>query len=507
MKSADQNEVRKFLSRMGDVGEAETIETHISVVFLYPDCVFKLKKAVRLPYLDFTDPAVRLHYCQRELELNRRSAPSLYRAVHEIVRRADGSLAMDERGELVDAIVEMARFDQDSLFDRLAHAGKLNTEIIDGLARHIAQFHALADVHASTPGERSLRHAQQANRNGFAATELSSHADVQDLLARMDKAIARWAHVLNERSHSGNLRRCHGYLHLRNICLFNGVPTLFDCLEFDEELACIDVLYDLAFLLMDFWQAGQQQNANRLYNRYLDITKDTASLGVMGLFIAMRAAVRAHVAGARCADQSADRDHARKEAHAYIDLACLSLRSQSPRLVAIGGLSGSGKSTAAAAVAPFSGELPGARILSTDLIRKALCDAGPLDRLPQAAYSTQMSARVYAEQRAQALEALRGGASVIADGVFLRDDERREIAAIADQAGVPFHGFWLQAPMEKLVQRVEARRGDPSDATADVVRFQAGLESEAGDWLPVDSGSGLSEVVAAILSKIGRTAP
>ncbi|MCC2095814.1 MAG: AAA family ATPase [Hyphomicrobiales bacterium] len=519
-----QEEVCRFLESLSGTGEAkpERIETHISHVFLYADRVLKLKKAVHLPYLDFSDPAVRLHYCQRELMLNRRTAPQIYKSVLAIVRHPNGSLALAPSGdtsaasgELVDAVVEMARFDQDQLLDNLATQGPLKQDLLDRLAHAVAQFHTSAETIANADGLESIMRAQRANEAGFANTALAGDPQVKSLLQGCRAAIASHAAVFAARGKAGRIRRCHGDLHLRNICLFNGEPTLFDCLEFDEDLASIDVLYDLAFLLMDLWHRGQSDAANYVFNRYLDETGDCDALAVMPVLMALRAAVRAHIAASRADAPSvkgstgSDAATQAQEARAYIDLAHAILAPFAPRLVAVGGLSGSGKSTAARAFAPMLGPPPGARILSTDRIRKALFGTGPLERLPQEAYARDVSVQVYDRQQHDAYRTLRGGWSTIVDGVYLRAAERTAIAAVAARAEAPFTGIWLEAPPENLAQRIRDRRNDPSDATTDVLKtqlqhFDEEAPPESSGWLRLDSSRTTASTTASIADALKR---
>ena len=202
---------------------------------------------------------------------------------------------------------------------------------------------------------------------------------------------------------------------------------LFDCIEFSDAFASIDVLYDLAFLLMDLGQQGHSAAANLVLNRYLDLTGDSDGLAAMPLFIALRAAIRAHVTASAGGDAVG--------ALAYLDRACAALRPAPARLIAIGGLSGTGKSTLAAALAPELGGPPGARVLRSDVIRKRLFGVDPETPLPQRGYTARATARVYAALRTEAASALRAGYCTIIDAVALRPEERHSFAAVARQAG------------------------------------------------------------------------
>ena len=256
------------------------------------------------------------------------------------------------------------------------------------------------------------------------------------------------------------MRLCHGDLHLGNICVVDGRPLLFDCIEFSEDIASIDVLYDLAFLLMDLDHRGHRDFANLVLNRYLDLTGEdageTGGLAAMPLFLALRALIRAHVTATKAEHGwgGVDRAAAFAEVRAYLGEAEAALIPSAPRLIAIGGLSGTGKSTLAAKIAPALGPPPGARWLRSDVTRKLLFGTDPETKLPPEAYAPDITERVYRDLCAGAAAALRAGYPAVIDAVALRADERRAFAAVAAAAGVPFTGLWLEAPAERLMARV-----------------------------------------------------
>ena len=492
-----QYETIDFLRRTAfagvDPAGIETVQTHISHVLIGGRTAIKLKRAVRLGYVDFSTPERRLAACERELELNRRTAPMLYRGVRRIVRRPDGGLALDADGELVDAVVEMARFDADGLFDQMAIDGTLTAPLMTRLAGHIAGFHAGLPVEQGSGGAAVMAGVLAINERALATTSVFPPDEVAAFNRRFRESLATHADLLDRRGAAGKIRRCHGDLHLRNICLMAGEPTLFDCLEFDEAMATTDILYDLAFLLMDLWHRGLEEAANLVLNRYLDALDESDGLPLLPFLMAVRAAVRAHVAATRAAEGGAA--GAAGEARAYFDLALELLAPRSPRLVAVGGLSGSGKSTVAAAIAPGIGPVPGARILASDCIRKRHFAVPVETRLPAECYAPEVSHRVYDELIATAERVARLGHGVVADGVFDRPTERARIASAAEAAGVPFTGLWLEAPAERLLERVAGRTGDPSDATPDVVRGQLARSRAPVEWEVLPSEASI-EIVA-----------
>ncbi|HEX2726623.1 MAG TPA: AAA family ATPase, partial [Beijerinckiaceae bacterium] len=321
------------------------------------------------------------------------------------------------------------------------------------------------------------------NEQALRPTSLMSAEELDAFAQEFRRALARHAERLEARRAAGKVKRCHGDLILRNICLLDGVPTPFDCIEFDETLATIDVLYDLAFLLMDLWHREQRRLANLVLNRYLDECDESDGLALVPFFMAARAAVRAHVTASQASETPVQAaTPLRSEARAYFDAALAFLRPGKTQLVAIGGLSGTGKSTVAAHLAADIGAPPGARILSSDRLRKRLHGVPAETRLPESAYLPEVSEAVYGTLRQEAARALTAGSSVIVDAVFDRPAERAAIEATAAQAGVAFQGIWLDAPTTTLLARIEARRNDPSDATTDVLHAQLARDCGAITW-------------------------
>jgi predicted kinase len=293
--------------------------------------------------------------------------------------------------------------------------------------------------------------------------------------------VSRHAATLDRRRRAGFVRQCHGDLHLRNVVLIDGAPVLFDGIEFNDDLACVDVLYDLAFLEMDLWGRGLLRHANAVWNAYLRESGDLDDLSVMPLFLACRAAVRVKTSATSAALQSgtAAGADAAERARQYLGLADDLLEPRPAQLIAMGGFSGSGKSTLALAIAPNIGAVPGAVVLRSDEIRKHLLGVSPLQHLDSSSYAPDVSARVYAILAERAARVIRGGHSVIADAVFGHEAERAAIEQVAHAAGVPFTGLWLEASPETLAERTARRTHDPSDADASVVRRQ--LAAGAGD--------------------------
>ena len=500
MITEGQSDVIDFLGSPAAHGGAavERIETHASVVFLAGGTAWKLKRAVRYDYLDFSTARRRKAMCEAELRINRRTAPSLYRRVVAVTREADGTLALDGAGTAIDWVLEMARFDQEGLFDRLAARRALDVTLMRALAVAIAAFHQSAEPRRDHGGARGLAWVIDGNASGFAdqGARLFDPVVCAEVTRASQRALDRHRALIDKRREDGRVRQCHGDLHLRNIVLIDGTPTLFDAVEFNDEIACIDVLYDLAFLLMDLWRRELPRHANAVFNAYLAETGDLEGLALLPLFLSCRAAIRAKTS-ATAAGLRADAQRVELEelARRYLDMARQLLAPPSPALVAVGGLSGSGKSALSYALAPSLGAVPGAVVLRSDEIRKRLCGKDPLERLGPEGYTADVSRRVYAELAARAAAVVRGGCAAIADAVFAGPADRAAIARAAADAGVPFAGIWLDAPESVLIARASGRRGDPSDADAAVIRRQMAEDVGLIEWSRVDASPAHDAVV------------
>jgi aminoglycoside phosphotransferase family enzyme/predicted kinase len=457
-----QQEVAEFLARITGQG---VVETHISAVFLGRDEALKLKKAVDFGFLDFTRIEERERLTRHEQALNAPNAPGLYLGAVPVTRAADGTLALDGGGEAVEWVLRMRRLAEQDFLD--AH-GPLSEALLDATADAVVALHARAPRRA---GDGAMDATLAGNRDAG----LSAGLDAAEVARWHEAACARHEALrpwLAERAAAGFLRRCHGDLHLGNLCLLDGAPHAFDALEFDEALATIDVGYDLAFLLMDLEQRQGRRAANRVMNRHVARTGDAALLRGLPLWLSLRAFIRAHVAARRGDDPRA----LLAAAFAYLEPA-------PQHLVAIGGLQGTGKSHLARRLAPSLGPAPGALVLRSDEIRKRRAGVAPEQRLPAAAYSEEESAAVFAELTSLAREAMQAGHAVIADGVFQREAERARI----EDAGAPFTGLWLTAPMEVLRRRVAARKGDASDATVAILEQAARRDAGRITWHVVDA--------------------
>ncbi len=520
-QAAEQGEVVAFLCNAANWPEpvevVRHVETHISHLFLGRKLALKMKKALRLPYLDFSTLALREHFCRREWEINRRFSPWLYLGLSRVARLENGGLALDppeEVGETVEWLVRMRRFDEEAILaNRFRHSAP-DARLLKDLAGMACAAHQRAEPRAEDHAAGMLldtwwqvHDALAPRADALNAPEVPDAGRVLGVLReRLEAARA----VLDARGREGYVRRCHGDMHLGNIVLWEGRPALFDAIEFSERLATIDIMYDLAFLLMDLLHRGHGAEehgnpANVVMNAWLARCDDEENHAACSLFaplMSLRALIRCMVLMDLAAQQEAD-DPARvktvEEARAYVRTAHDCLRPARPVLLVVGGLSGSGKTTLASALAARLAPAAGMAHLRSDVERKVMAGVDEFTKLPPEAYTPEMSRKVYERLQRRAGKVLASSWPVVVDAVFARPEERAAMERVAKEAGVPFIGLWLDAPAEVLRQRVAGRTGDASDATVAVLEKQLSYDLGEITCRRVDASGTPEEVLEEAL--------
>ena len=493
--ASTQDEVLVFLAR-----GTKRIDTHASIVFLAANRVLKVKRAVKLPFLDYSTLEKRKRACEEELAVNAGNAPDIYRRVVAITREADG-LALDGKGPPVEWAVEMARFDETRALDCLAAAHAIPANAADELAETLRASHARAPVADGAQWLASIGPIIDRNTARFCRQPELQAGDADRLHELSRRRLRDLLPLLQRRAAAGLVRRCHGDAHLANIVMIDGKPVLFDAIEFDPVIATTDLLYDLAFPVMDFLHFGEAGAANRLFNSYLQSgwREHGDALELLPLFLSIRAAIRALVSFTRHDLRPGDPSCV-TDAKAYFTLALELIAPCKPSLLAIGGRSGTGKSLLARAIAGEVKPPPGAVLLRSDVIRKQLAGVDALTRLPASSYTSESSDRVYGEMFDRARKVLDQGHSAILDAAFLTETERGTSAAIAGAAGVGFRGIFLTAAPEIRMQRIGRRRDDASDATEEVARRQEEIDVGRMDWWLVDASGTPDETLARALA-------
>lgn len=496
-----QSEVTAFLKSpdaFAGTSPVSLVETHGALVFLSDNEALKIKRAVTYDYMDMSTLALREKMIRRELELNKDVAPTIYRDVVPVTREADGTLALNGRGAPVEWVLRMWRFPTEAELAVIAEKGGFSDALATDLGAAVFEFHARA-------AERSADGAQligdilaELNRVFATMHDALGQARISEFETRSQTLLASLAPMLTGRGIEGHVRRCHGDLHLGNLVLIENRPVPFDALEFDEVLGTCDVLYDLAYLIMDLRHRGLLREAGIVLNTYLLAAVGTQDRGLaaMPLFLAIRAAIRAMVIVQTCRVKSARTD---KDAGRYMDEALAALAPPPARMVAVGGLSGTGKTTVSLALAPLIGAAPGAVHLRSDLERKAMQGVTVQTRLPAEEYKASARHAVYDRMLDRAETILGTGHSVLLDATFLEMPSRERVEKLARTLGVPFTGLWLHAPVPDLFKRVTARLGEASDASdADeaVVRGQVLQGPGKLDWRRVDASGALPDTIA-----------
>jgi aminoglycoside phosphotransferase family enzyme/predicted kinase len=496
MKDEMATQERVFRTLTGHPGVTR-IDTHGASVFLDGKRALKIKRAVRFPFLDYSTLEKRKAACEEEIRINRPLAPQVYHRVVAISEEPDGSVQVGGAGRAIEYAVEMSRFDESKTLDHLAKAGPLDAKLALAAADAIVASHVGAADPDGKVWVSSIPALIDGNSQGLRAGGRLGSEDIEKLSQASHEAYSRLRPLLAERGRKGFVRRCHGDLHLANIVLIDDRPVLFDAIEFDAQMATVDVLYDLAFTLMDLLHHDQPRAANIVLNRYLAATPadNMDALSTLPLFMSVRAAIRAQVALARLRPPHSDDPGILEQARRYFDLATMLIHPAAPRLIAVGGLSGTGKTVLAQALAPRIAPPPGAVVLRSDIVRKQMFGVDETHRLPPTAYTPEHAGRVYDTLAQLARRVLAQGHSAIIDGVFAREDERDAIAALARECNVPLDGLFLVADLATRQMRIGRRRGDASDATQEVAALQERYNIGRVGWATIDASGTLEQTL------------
>jgi len=451
--------------------QIEMIQTHISWVFLSGQFAYKIKKPVNFGFLDFSTLAQRKYYCERELELNRRFSAEIYLDVLPINKEHDSYL-INGNGAIIDYCLKMRQFKQSDLFDQRLASNHFDPVWLDQLAMKTVQFHNQQKVVKSSRIDHTLlldEHIQTnlSVANSYVGRALS-YTTMQQLSDYAEQAYQHLSGLLSERQSEGFIRHCHGDLHLRNITLFHHEPQLFDCIEFNDEYSTIDVMSDIAFLVMDLDAHDRSDLAMRFLSRYLEFSGDYEGLLLLHHYLYYRACVRGKVSCLLAEELDSDKQAPHfKEAEAYFTLAAAYTKPDPATLFAVAGLSGSGKSH----LALLGCGAEQAIIIRSDATRKRIAEHYPELEL----YGSEMHTKTYQAMFDAARKTLRAGFSVILDATFLHPESRMQLKALADECHTPLSCYWLNINASVLRERISKREHaahDISDANLRVLELQ-----------------------------------
>lgn len=451
------------------------LQTHVSYVFLTGDYAYKLKKPVNFGFLDYSTLEKRQHFCQEELKLNQRGAALLYLEVVPVYQSGD-TFQLEGSGEPVEYAVKMRQFPQDTLLSQVFERGELTEAVLRGLAEAIAQFHQAATTNDEIRSFGTVEAVRQPFDENYEQTAgfiggPQTQAQFDGTQAYTDQFFATQADLLQQRIDGNWIRACHGDLHLNNICHWQDQLLLFDCIEFNKPFRFVDVMYDIAYIVMDLTAQGRTDLAATFISHYVEQTGDWEGLQILPLYVSRQAYVRAKVTSFLLGDPAIPEDvkqQASAKAAQYYTLAHDYVQPKPGRLILMAGLSGSGKSTTAQAISRQLGAIQ----LRSDAVRKHLAGIPLQQRGDDSLYTPEISQKTYDRLLSLGILLAKQGYTVILDAKYDRVALREGAIAQSQAHDIPLNAVYCTAPEAVLQQRLEARQGDIADATVAVLANQ-----------------------------------
>ncbi|MEO1133281.1 MAG: AAA family ATPase [Cyanobacteria bacterium J06639_1] len=497
----------------------QLLQTHISYVLLTGEFAYKAKKPLNFGFLDYSTLEKRKFYCHEELRLNQRGAPDLYLEVVPIYQNGD-RFQLDVAGEPVEYAVKMKQFPQDTLLSELYERGDVTEDLVVQLAKAIAAYHDRAETNDYIRSFGTIEAIRQSIDENYDQTEAyiggpQTQAQFDDTRAYTDRFFAEEADLFARRVKGNRVRECHGDIHLRNICYWKNKLHLFDCIEFNEPFRFVDVMFDIAYIVMDFLARDRPDLSALFLNTYTEQTGDWEGLEILPLYVSRQSYVRAKVTSFMLGDPgvpAAAKAAASETAAQYYRLAWDCTRSRRGQIVLTSGLSGSGKST----VAGMLSREMGAIHIRSDAVRKHLAGIS-LDRRGDEAgatfsgiYTPEMTQKTYDHLIELGTTLARRGETVILDATFDRLVHRQNAIARAREAGLPLHVLSCEADINVLKARLQERKGDIADATVtylvDQERLFEPLTDAEREWaIAIDTSldlKALQERVRAIAAQL-----
>ena len=463
----------------------KSIQTHASWVFLTGKYAYKLKKEVDFGFLDYSTLAKRKHYLIQELELNRQVAPELYLEVLPISKCCDRFI-LGSTENICEYTLKMRQFPQEALFSNLLQAGKLDRDRLKELGRIVAEFHQGTQTNEYIASFGSVDQIRIAFDENYQQTQkyigsLQTIEQYQTTKAYSDRFFRQYQDLFKKRVETSKIKECHGDLHLSNICLWQDKIQLFDRIEFNESFRYVDTMYDVAFTVMDLEAKHRQDLANVFLNSYLEHSGDWEGLQLLPLYLSRQAYVRAKVNSFLSEDSQvnqAKQQQAQEAARSYYQQAYNYTQANSSSIIMMSGLSGSGKSTVAQEIARNIGAIQ----LRSDAVRKHL--AGISLKETGDIYTPEMTQKTYERLKELGIMLAQAGYKVILDAKYDRIDLRQAVIEQAQIHDIPLKIVHCNAPISVLRGRLNQRKNDISDATADLlISQQAKTEDFTSDEL------------------------
>lgn len=457
----------------------QLIQTHVSYVLLTGAYAYKLKKPVNFGFLDYSTLEKRKHFCEEELRLNQRAAAELYLEVVPISKtetEAGIRYQFGDTGDVVDYAVKMRQFPQETLLTSLFDRDELTEDLLQELARVIADFHlkTYTDDRIRSFGE--VAQVREAFDQNFEQTEHyiggpQTQQQFDETQAYCNRFFAEQGALFVDRMRHDWIRECHGDLHLRNICYWNNKLLLFDCIEFNEPFRFVDVMYDVAYIVMDLEARQRRDLATLFLNTYVEQTGDWEGLQVLPIYISRQTYVRAKVTSFLLDDPGVpevEKQKAFETAATYYRMAWEYSQTRQGQLMLMCGLSGSGKSTVARQLAKQSGAIH----IRSDAVRKHLGGIPLHQRGGADLYAPEMHQKTYDRLLDLGVKLANQGYTVILDAKYDRQAFREAVINAAQQHNLPLHIIHCDAPTEVLRDRLQQRTGDITDATVDLLPQQ-----------------------------------
>ncbi len=455
------------------------IQTHVSYVLLTGDYVYKLKKSVNFGFLDFSSLEKRKHFLQEELRLNQPVAPEIYLEIVTITKKGDIyqlSKELSESNYPVEYALKMRQFPQENLLIKMFETGNLKEEHLEELGKVVAKFHENTITNEYIRSFGTISQIKKSIDDNYKSTEkyigiVQTQQQYQETKQFTDKFFQNQTDLFIKRKETEKIRECHGDLHLKNICFWHNKIQLFDRIEFNEPFRFVDVMYDIAFTVMDLEGGGSKEFANIFLNTYIEQTGDYQGLEVLPLYLSRQAYVRAKVTSFLLDDaniSNQEKENAAKVAAQYYQQAWQYTQPQQGKLILMSGLSGSGKTTVAKELArKFS-----AIQIRSDATRKHIAKIPLHEKGNQSIYTPSMNQKTYDYLLNLGISLTKAGYWVILDAKYDRRKLRIDAIEAAKKHQIPLKIIHCQAPLEILEKRLESRKHDISDATSDLLQKQ-----------------------------------